>query len=343
MKVCIYGAGAIGGFLGAKMAQAGVDVTLIARGAHLAAMRENGLKLIMDGEETVARVTATDNPAEVGHQDYVIVTLKAHQAYDTAEAMLPLLGPDTAVVTAMNGVPWWYFHGLEGPFADRSLESVDPGARQWKLIGPERAIGCVVDPATEIAAPGVIKHTYGKKFRLGEPDGSESPRVKALADMMEEAGFRAPVRTNIRDEIWIKLWGNLCFNPISALTGATLDVVATDPATRGTAYAMMSEAQQIGERLGVEFRVSIDRRIEGAAGVGAHKTSMLQDLEAGKPMEIDALVTAVQEMGRMVGVATPAIDAVLGMIQQKGRMEGLYPVFPEATVDEQPQQVAAVA
>ncbi len=329
MKICIYGAGAIGGFLGAKLAAQGQEVTLIARGPHLAAMREKGLTLIMEGEETVTPVQATDDPREAGPQDYVIVTLKAHQAYEVAEQMVPLLGEDTAVVTAMNGVPWWYFYGLDGAFPNRSLESVDPGAKQWNLIGPERVIGCVVDPATEIAAPGVIKHTYGNKFRLGEPDGSISERATKLADAMEAAGFRAPVRNNIRDEIWVKLWGNLCFNPISVLTGATLDVIATDAGTRQLARQMMSEAEEIGRWLGTNFRVNINRRVDGAAGVGAHKTSMLQDLESRRALEIDALLTAVQEMGRMVKIPTPYIDAVLALVQQRGRTEGLYPTFPE--------------
>lgn len=327
MKIGIYGAGAVGGYMAVQLALAGHDVTCIARGAHLAAMQKNGLKLHVGGEERVARCACTNDPAEAGPQDYLIVALKAHQAFEAAEAMRPMLGPETPVVTAMNGVPWWYFYKQPGHFENHRLESVDPGGRQWQAIGPERAIGCVVYAATEIAEPGVIVHTYGEKFTLGEPDGTMSERSQRLSTAMEQAGLRAPVRDNIRDDIWIKLWGNLCFNPISALTGATLDVVATDPATRALARHMMIEAQAIGEALGVHFRVDIDRRIDGAAGVGAHKTSMLQDLERGRPMEIDALVTAVQEMGRLVEIETPYIDAVLGLIQQRGRSLGLYPTF----------------
>ena len=328
IKICIYGAGAIGGYLGVQLSLAGQDVSLIARGAHLAAMKTNGLKLLIDGEERVSHdCLCTDDPEEVGPQDYVIVTLKAHQAYDAAERLAPLLGPDTAVVTAMNGVPWWYFHKLEGKHVNHRLESVDPGGWQWKTIGPERAIGSVVYPATEIVEPGVIKHVYGNKFTLGEPDGTTTERIQKLSDAMNEAGLKAPVRDNIRDDIWIKLWGNLCFNPISALTGATLDVVATDPSTRILARSMMLEAQKVGEALGVHFRVDVHRRINGAADVGAHKTSMLQDLENNKPMEIDALVTSVQEMGRLVGIDTPFIDSVLGLIQQRGKVLGLYPTF----------------
>jgi len=330
MKVCIYGAGAIGGYLAVGLAQApGVEVSLIARGAHLAAIRRAGLTLKAGEGERVARFTATSDPAELGPQDYVIVALKAHQAWEVAQQMRPLLGPDTAVVSCQNGVPWWYFHGLAEPYNDLRLQSVDPGERQWRVIGPERAVGCVVYPATEITEPGVITHIYGDKFALGEPDGSESERCSRLSEALEAGGFKAPVLPAIRDEIWLKLWGNLCFNPISALTGATLDVIATDPGTRALARAMMEEAEVIARKLGASFRVDIERRINGAARVGAHKTSMLQDLERGRAMEIDALVTAVQEMGRLVEVPTAQIDAVLGLVQQLGRSKGLYPTFPE--------------
>ena len=330
-KIAIYGAGAIGGYLGVQLALAGNDVTLIARGPHLKAMRKNGLKLLIDGEERVAKgCLCTDEPLEAGPQDYLIIGLKSHQAYDAAERFRPLLGPETVVVTAMNGVPWWYFYKLKGKYENHRLESVDPGGWQCDTIGPERAVGCVVYPASEIVEPGVIKHVYGNKFTLGEPSGEISERCQILSDAMEKAGLKAPVRDNIRDDIWIKLWGNLCFNPISALTGATLDIVATDPATRILSRGMMLEAQAIGEALGVHFRVDVHRRINGAAEVGPHKTSMLQDLEKNKPMEIDALVTAVQEMGRLVNLETPYIDSVLGLIQQRGRTLGLYPTFAGA-------------
>jgi 2-dehydropantoate 2-reductase len=323
MRICIYGAGAIGGYLGAQLALAGEDVTLIARGPHLEAMQSNGLKLRMGGEERVARPRCTSDPAEAGEQDYVIVTLKAHSVPGIVDAMQPLLGPDTAVVSAVNGVPWWYFYKLEGPWQDRRIESVDPGGKQWDEIGPERAIGCVVYPACDVPEPGVIEHINGDRFTLGEPGGEKTDRVMRLSKTLIQAGFKAPVRS-IRDEIWIKLWGNLCFNPISALTQATLDVVATEKGTRAVARAMMLEAQAIGEKLGVRFRVDVDKRIDGAAAVGAHRTSMLQDLEKGRPMEIDALVTAVQEMGRMVEVPTPTIDVVLALVQQRGRVAGCY-------------------
>ena len=323
MRICIYGAGAIGGYLGVQLSLAGEDVTLIARGPHLEAMRQDGLKLLIDGEERVARPVCTDDPSEAGPQDYVIVTLKAHSTSAVVGPMQALLGSETAVVTAANGVPWWYFYELEGPWRDHKLESVDPGGVQWEAIGPERAIGCVVYPAAEVVEPGVIRHIDGNRFTLGEPSGEKTERIQAFADALISAGFRAPIR-RIRDEIWLKLWGNLCFNPISALTLETLDIVATQAGTRGVSRAMMLEAQAIGEKLGVRFSVDIDKRIDGAAAVGAHRTSMLQDLERGRPMEIDALVTAVQEMGRLVGVPTPTIDVVLALVQQRAHEAGVY-------------------
>ncbi|MDW3680560.1 2-dehydropantoate 2-reductase [Cupriavidus sp. CV2] len=320
MKVCIYGAGAIGGYLGVQLALAGAEVSLVARGPHLAAMRANGLRLLSEGEARVAKVNCTDDPATLGPQDYVFITLKAHSVPGVVDLMQPLLGPTTAVVTGVNGIPYWYFHQHGGPLAGSTLESVDPGGRQWRGLGPERAIGCVLYPAAEIVEPGVIRHVYGKKFPLGEPDGSKSARVSHLSEMMVAGGLEAPIRDNIRDEIWLKLWGNLCFNPISALTHATLDIITADPATRGLSRAMMLEAQAIAERFGVRFRVDVERRIDGAGAVGAHKTSMLQDLEAGRAMEIDPLLTVVQEMGRLVEQPTPMVDAVLGLIKQRERM-----------------------
>ena len=324
MKICIYGAGAIGGYMGAELARSGVDVSLIARGPHLAAMRENGLKLRIGDEEHVTHPTCTDNPAELGPQDFVIVTLKAHSVPHVVDAMQPLLGPDTAVVTAVNGVPWWYFYGLEGDYEGRRMETVDPGNLQWDGIKPERAIGCVVYPACEIAEPGIIQHTSGNKNTLGEPSGQKTERIQALSQALIAANLKAPVRPRIRDEIWIKLWGNLSFNPISALTSATLEEIAGDADTRAVVSAMMVEGQAIGEALGVKFPVSVDKRIDGAGAVGAHKTSMLQDLELGRPMEIDALVAAVSEMGELVGIQTPTIDTVLALVRQRARIAGCY-------------------
>ena len=324
MKVCIYGAGAIGGYLGVQLARAGADVSLVARGAHLEAMRANGLTLLIDGEERNARLHCTDDPAELGPQDYVFVSLKAHSVPAIVDAMTPLLGNDTGVVTAVNGIPYWYFHGHGGALQGSTLQSVDPGGRQWEVLRPERAIGCVVYPATEVVEPGVIQHVYGDKFPLGEPSGERTERVEKLSAMMAAGGLRAPVLDNIRDEIWLKLWGNLCFNPISALTHATLDVIASDAGTRAVAKGMMAEAQTIAERLSIRFRVDVERRIDGAGAVGAHKTSMLQDLERGRAMEIDALVTVVQELGVLTDTPTPVIDTVLALVRQRARIAGLH-------------------
>ena len=317
MKVCVFGAGAIGGYMGVQLARAGADVSFVARGAHLEAMRANGARLLIDGEEHTAKVRCTDDPRELGPQDYVLITLKAHSVPGVVESMLPLLGEETAIVTGVNGIPYWYFYRHGGELEGATLESIDPGGKQWRLLGPERAIGCVVYPATEVVRPGVIEHVYGKKIPIGEPSGETTPRIQRLHEMMVAAGFDAPIRDNLRDEIWLKLWGNLCFNPISALTHATLDVIASDPGTRAVSRAMMMEAKAIGDKLGVHFRVDVERRIDGAGAVGAHKTSMLQDLESGRPMEIDPLVTVIQEMGRRLDVPTPTLDVVLALIKQR--------------------------
>ncbi|MDB5628542.1 MAG: 2-dehydropantoate 2-reductase [Tardiphaga sp.] len=324
MKITIYGAGAIGGYLGAQLASAGADVSLIARGAHLAAMKANGLKLLIDGGERVVHPRCTDNPAELGVQDFVIITLKAHSITGVLDQMQPLLGPTTRVVTAVNGIPYWYFYKHGGEFEGNTLDSIDPGGRQWTEIGPQRAIGCIVYPATELEGPGVVRHVYGDRFPLGEASGEITEDVQNLSAMFEKAGLKAPVLDRIRDEIWLKLWGNVCFNPISALTHATLDVICSDPATRALSKAMMLETQAIAETFGVRFRVDVERRIEGARKVGAHKTSMLQDLERNRPMEIDPLVTVVQEMGKLTGIATPAIDSVLALVIQRAKIAGLY-------------------
>ena len=324
MKICIFGAGAIGGYMGAKLAQAGADVSLVARGPHLKAMRENGLRLIEEEGETTVKVTASDNPADLGPQDYVIVTLKAHSVPPVVPKIQPLIGENTTIVSGVNGVPWWYFHKVGGPLEGTRLASVDPGNAQWDGFGPDRVLGCVVYPAAEVIEPGVVKHIEGNRFSLGEPDGSKSERAVALSQALTAAGLKAPVRPKIRDEIWVKLWGNLSFNPISALTHATLDVLCTDPGTREVARNMMLEAQEIAEKLGVKFPIDVDRRIQGGADVGAHRTSMLQDLDQGRPMEIDALVGSVQELGRVTETPTPTIDTVLALVALRGRVGGLY-------------------
>ena len=329
MKVCIFGAGAIGGYMAVMMKRGGVDVSLVARGPHLAAIKSNGLKVVFKDKELSADMPATNDPKELGPQDYIIIALKAHQAWESVDQLKPLLGPNTAVVTAQNGVPWWYFYGLDEKYASLRLRSVDPGNRQWNAIGPQRVIGATVYPATEIIEPGVIKHIYGDQFGLGEPNRQPSARLTEFADALTAGGLKPRLYDDIRDDIWIKLWGNLCFNPLSALTHATLDIVATDPGTRAVAKNMMIEAQQIGQHFGANFRVDVERRINGAAGVGAHRTSMLQDLDKRRPLEIDALLTSVREMGQLANVKTPYIDTVLALVQQMGRSNGVYPTFPE--------------
>jgi len=324
MKICIFGAGAIGGYMGAKLAQAGADVSLVARGPHLAAMKANGLRLIEEEGEITVPVTASDNAADLGPQDYVIVTLKAHSVPPVVPKMQPLIGETTTIVSGVNGVPWWYFHKIGGALEGTRLESVDPGNAQWDGFGPDRVLGCVVYPAAEVIEPGVVKHIEGNRFSLGEPDGSKSERAMALSKALGAAGLKAPVRPKLRDEIWVKLWGNLSFNPISALTHATLDVLCTDPGTREVARNMMLEAQQIAESLGVRFPIDVDRRIQGGAEVGAHRTSMLQDLDQGRPMEIDALLGSVQELGRITDKPTPTIDTVLALVKLRGRVAGCY-------------------
>jgi 2-dehydropantoate 2-reductase len=322
MRIGVFGAGAIGGYLAVQLALAGQEVVVVARRANLEAIRSRGLRLRIGGEERVAPVQAADDPAALGPVDYLVLAVKANAAPRIAASLAPMLGPETTVVWAMNGIPFWYFHGLEGAFCDRRLASVDPDGVLWAEIGPERCLGCVVYPAAELVEPGVIQHVEGDRFSLGEPDGSRSERAKRLSQALIAAGFKAPVRPRIRDEIWVKLWGNLSFNPISALTGATLDVICTDPGTQAVARAMMLEAQAIGERLGVRFAVDVERRIAGAAAVGAHKTSMLQDLERGRPLELEALVGAVQELGHLVELPTPTIDTVLALTRLRAATSG---------------------
>jgi len=325
MKIAIFGAGAIGGLLGVKLAAAGADVTFIARGPHLAAMQANGVTL-KSGEETiVVRPRCIADAAEAGVQDYVVVTLKAHSLAAAAPDIAKMMGPETALVTGINGVPYWYFYGLEGPWRDRRVESVDPGGKLWDILPPAQTIGSVVYPAAEVIAPGVIEHTYGDRFSLGEPDGSRSSRVEALSKAMIAAGLKAPVRPKIRDEIWIKLWGNLAFNPLSALTLSTLDRLAGRPELRETARAMMLEAKTVAEALGVRFAIDVEKRIDGAAEVGEHKTSMLQDLERGRPMEIDALLGAVVELGAVVDQPMPICRTVLSLLRERARQAQLYP------------------
>jgi 2-dehydropantoate 2-reductase len=325
MKFCVYGAGAIGGYMAVELASAGHEVCVIARGAHLEAIRARGLKLIIHGREKVAKVAAAEDPRDFGEQDVVICALKAHQAYECAAAFAPLLGPGTTVLAAVNGIPWWYFYGTGGRFEGRHLDSVDPGGRQWNAIQPRRAIGCVVEPACEVVEPGVVVHHDFNRFIIGEPDGSRSDRVLRLGKILAEAGFDAPVRDNIRWNIWVKLWGNVCLNPISALTGYSLDRLIGDPALRALCKTMMQETKAVNEALGVQIPADMmERRLAAAGTLAGHKMSMLQDLERGRHLEIDALVTAVQELARLTQVSTPVIDAVGALVRARGRAAGLY-------------------
>jgi 2-dehydropantoate 2-reductase len=321
MKIAIIGAGAIGGYVGVKLALAGEDVTFIVRGENLKAIRAHGMKLqLQDGSEQVAsNVRATNDYADAGPQDLVILALKAHQVEAVAADVPKLFGPDTVVVTMQNGIPFWYFHQHGGALAGTQVHSVDPTGIIGQHIPAERVLGCVVYPASELTAPGVVHHVEGDRFPLGELDGSSSERVLRIADCFTRAGFKAPVLDNIRSEIWLKLWGNLTFNPISALSHATLVDICQFPLTRELAANMMLEAQAVAGKLGITFRVPLDKRIAGAEKVGKHKTSMLQDVEAGREPEIDALVGSVVELGKLTETPTPHIATAYALVKLLAR------------------------
>jgi 2-dehydropantoate 2-reductase len=316
MKIGIVGAGAIGGLIAVRLALAGQPVTVVDRGAHLDAIRKNGLKLVhADGSEEIAtNLKAVASCAEAGEQDLVFLAVKANQIAGLAPQLAAMFNRDTAVIPVQNGLPWWYFQKFNGPHTGYSLRTADPDGVISAHIDPSRIIGCVVYPAGEIVAPGVIKHVEGDRFPIGELDGAETERVKQISEAMTHAGLKAPILTDIRSEIWLKLWGNLSFNPISALTHATLVDVCQDPTTRELAGDMMREAQAIGEKLGATFRVPLEKRIAGAEKVGKHKTSTLQDVEAGRAIEIDALIGSVKELGELTNIATPHIDAVYALM-----------------------------
>ena len=332
MKVCVIGAGAIGGLLAAKLARAGEDVSVVARGAHLAAIASSGLTLIEERARTVAKVKASDRIADFGEQDLIILGMKAHQVAAVIGDLPAIMGPRTAVLTAQNGIPWWYFFKHGGPHEGARLESVDPGGVIADHLPIDRVLASVVYPAAEIERPGVIRHIEGNRFSLAEIDGSKSERILRVSEAFTRAGFKAPVVGDVRAEIWTKLWGNLSFNPISALTHATLVDICEFAPTRALAANMMREAQAIGEALGVRFKISLEQRIAGAESVGAHKTSMLQDIEAGRAIEADALLGSVIELGVLVGVATPRLDAIYAAVKLLGetlaRAKGRLVVAP---------------
>jgi 2-dehydropantoate 2-reductase len=310
MKIAVLGAGAIGAYVGAALHRGGAEVHLIARGEHLKAIRAHGVRVNSPRGDFVAQPHATDDPAEVGAVDYVFLGLKAHSYPSSGSLIAPLLGERTAVVAGQNGVPWWYFHKLAGPYEGRRIEAVDPGGATSQVLPPERAIGCVVYPATVIEAPGVIRHLEGTRFSIGEPAGGVSDRCTALSEAMVAGGLKSPVEPNLRDDIWIKLMGNVAFNPISALTRATMADICGHPPTRRLVTLLMEETLDIASRVGSTPDISIEKRLRGAEGVGHHKTSMLQDLEAGKQLELDAIVTAVVEMADISGADAPTLRAV---------------------------------
>src|ERR1043166_4370357 len=315
MKFAIVGAGAIGAFVGAMLAKSGEDVTLIARGAHLRAMQQRGVRVRGEIGEFEAHPAATDNPTSIGEVDVVLLTLKAHSLPAMAPRLAPLIGPQTSIVSAQNGIPWWYFFRHGGRWEGMQLESVDPGGIITQHIDAARVIGCIIYPSTSIAEPGVIEHTEGNRFAIGEPDGSKSARCRALADVLIKAGLRCPIRTNIRHDMWVKLMGNVAYNPISALTRATLIDIVQFPETRELAAAIMREAESVAQKLGIEMGVSIAQRLAGAENVGHHKTSMLQDIEAGKPTELEAIVGAVVELGEKMGVDLPNTRSVYACVK----------------------------
>jgi 2-dehydropantoate 2-reductase len=315
MKFAIVGAGAIGAFVGAMLARSGEDVTLIARGAHLRAMQQRGVRVRGEIGEFEAHPAATDDPGSVGEVDVVLLTLKAHSLPAMAPRLAPLIGPQTSVVSAQNGIPWWYFFHHGGPLEGTQLEAVDPGGVITQHIDSTRVIGCIVYPSTSITEPGVVEHTEGNRFAIGEPDGSKSDRCRELADTFIKAGLRCPIRTNIRHDMWVKLMGNVAYNPISALTRATLIEIVQCPETRELASAIMREAESVAQKLGTEMGVSVEQRLAGAEKVGQHKTSMLQDIEAGKPTELEAIVGAVVELGAKLNVDLPNTKSVYACVK----------------------------
>jgi 2-dehydropantoate 2-reductase len=319
MRFAVVGAGAIGAFVGAMLTRSGEDVTLIARGAHLYAMRERGVHVRGALGEFEARPAATDDPASVGAVDVVLLTLKAHSLIEMAPRLAPLLGPETCIVTAQNGIPWWYFYRHGGKWEGTHLESVDPGGIISRSIDSARVIGSVVYPSTIIAEPGVIEHIEGTRFAIGEPDGSKSERCRRVADAFIKAGLRCPIRADIRHDLWVKLMGNVAFNPISALTRATLIEIVQFPETRALAAGIMTEAESVARKLGIDLGISVEQRIEGAEKVGHHKTSMLQDLEAGRPLELEAIVGSVVELGSKLGLSLPCTEAVYACVKLLAR------------------------
>ena len=324
MKICIYGAGAIGGWIGARLAALGEPVSVVARGATLAALQTHGLRLQQAEGLLQVPVQAADNAAALGVQDLVVVAVKAPALAEVARGIAPLLGPHTMVLTAMNGVPWWFFQGFGGAYAGTSLKAVDASGAIAAAIPARHVVGCVVHASCALQAPGVVQHHFGNKLILGEPSGQQTERAKALAALLERAGFEAPLSEQIQRDTWYKLWGNMTVNPVSALTGATTDLILDDPLVRDFISQVMREAKEIGARIGIPIDQQPEDRHAVTRKLGAFKTSMLQDVEAGKPVELDALVTVVQELGVLTAVPTPFTDALLGLARLQARVKGLY-------------------
>ena len=319
MKIAIYGAGAIGSYLGVRLHQAGAKVSLIARGSQLAAMKANGVTLKTDDGTVTVRPFVTGDAGDAGPQDFVFIALKGQDLPKAANDIARLMGPDTTLVTAMNGIPYWYLHGIDSPLAGRTLQSVDPGGAIALVLPPDRVIGSVLYPWAEVIAPGVVEQSTSNRFVMGEPDGSESARLKRLTGIMNAGQLDAPITRDIRTEIWLKLWGNLCFNPLSVLTGATIDRLTSVPDLLALERAMMLEAETVANALGISFPYGVEKRIEITAMAGARKTSTLQDFERGKPLEIEPLLGAVVELGDLAGVAMPLCRAVLALVRERGR------------------------
>ena len=324
MKACIYGDGAIGGWIGVRLAQAGCDVSVVARGATLEALRSHDLRLNANGETIVAKAQASASPAELGVQDLVVVAVKAPAMADVAAAIRPLLGPDTIVLTAMNGVPWWFFQGFGGAHAGRRLKAVDPDGSIAEAIPARHIVGCVVHASCALREPGFVQHHFGNKLIVGEPSGVKSQRVQDLVALLQKAGIEVELSEQIQKDAWYKLWGNMTVNPVSAFTGATTDLILSDDLVRGFISAVMLEAREIGGRIGIPIAQQPEDRHQVTRKLGAFKTSMLQDVEAGKPVELDALVTVVKELGTLTGVPTPFTDALLGLSRLHARVHGLY-------------------
>ena len=326
MNICVFGAGAIGGYIGCCLSKAGANVSLIARGPHKEAIEKNGLTLITGNSSETFNLKVTENPKELETQDYIIIGVKAHAIAGIVENLKPLLNKNTSILSAVNGIPWWYFYKANSNtiLENTHIDSVDPDGIIWKNINPERALGCVVYPACEIEKPGVIKHIEGNRFSLGEPSGINTDRLKILSDLFIKGGLKAPQKKNLRDEIWIKLWGNCSFNPISAITGASLDIIGNDPSSRVLIKQMMEECQKVGEAVGVHFGVSIDKRIDGASSIIGHKPSTRQDIEMKRPLEIDPIMSAIIEIGNKLRIPTPMLKHINSILKLKADYLGLY-------------------